>query len=186
MRTCAFRDLSPAFHLCNVRSLRSPDMNLDKLKLILVPTDFSEPSAIALRAAVRLAQAFGASIEVLHVDINPSLVLPPPIDLVSLPLVFERVAAGTTERLERIVGEVRQAGVVCSDRRARAPEQRGSDRHRKSRATWAQPPVARQRRREGGRARSVRRSRGARLSRRLNGGLGSSGASRKVSRVPFR
>lgn len=67
MRTCAFRDLSPAFHLCNVGSFLSPDMNLDKLKLILVPTDFSEPSAIALRAAVRLAQAFGASIEMLHV-----------------------------------------------------------------------------------------------------------------------
>jgi nucleotide-binding universal stress UspA family protein len=95
-------------------SFLSPDMNFDNLKLILVPTDLSEPSAIALRAAVRLAQTFGAPIEVLHVDINPSLVLPPPIDLVSLPLVFERVTSGTTERLERVVGEVRQAGVVCT------------------------------------------------------------------------
>lgn len=89
-------------------------MNLDNLKLIVVPTDFSEPSAIALRAAVRLAQVFGAPIEVLHIDINPSLVLPPPIDLLSVSFVFESVVPGTAERLERIVAEARQAGVVCT------------------------------------------------------------------------
>ena len=89
-------------------------MNLDALKLIVVPTDFSEPSAIALRAAVRLAQVFGVPIEMLHVDINSSLVMPPPIDLLSVSFVFDRVAAGTAEQLERIVAEARQAGVVCT------------------------------------------------------------------------
>jgi len=34
---------------------------------ILVPTDFSEPSRHALRYATRLAEAFGASLHVLHV-----------------------------------------------------------------------------------------------------------------------
>jgi nucleotide-binding universal stress UspA family protein len=89
-------------------------MNLDDLKLILVPTDFSETSAVALRAAVRLAQAFHAAIEVFHVDLDPSLVLPPPADLVVRPAAFERALAETAERLERAVAEVRQAGVTCT------------------------------------------------------------------------
>ena len=89
-------------------------MDFDNLKLILVPTDFSESSEGALRAAVRLAQTFHAAIEVFHVDIDPALVLPPPLDTITMPLVFERVLAGTAERLERLVTEVRQAGVTCS------------------------------------------------------------------------
>ena len=89
-------------------------MNFDNLNLILVATDFSESSATAVRAAVRLAQTFHAPIEVFHVDIDPSLVLPPPGDVLSVPLVFERVLASAAERLDRIVDEVRQAGVVCT------------------------------------------------------------------------
>ena len=89
-------------------------MNLDDLKLILVPTDFSEASAVAVRAAVRLAQAFHASIEVFHVDPDPALLLPPPLDVVSRPAAFERVLAETAEKLERVVAEVRRAGVPCT------------------------------------------------------------------------
>jgi nucleotide-binding universal stress UspA family protein len=37
------------------------------LKKILVATDFSEPSAVAVKYAVALAEAFGASLHVLHV-----------------------------------------------------------------------------------------------------------------------
>jgi nucleotide-binding universal stress UspA family protein len=89
-------------------------MNFDDLKLILVPTDFSESSETALRIAIRLAQTFHAAIEVFHVDIDPSLVLPPPMDAVSMPLLFEKVLASSAEHLERIVGEVRKAGVTCT------------------------------------------------------------------------
>lgn len=89
-------------------------MNFDDLKLIVVPTDFSESSEAALRAAIRLAQTFQASIDLFHVDIDPSLVLPPPGDILSVPFVFERVLAGAAERLDRIVAEVLQAGVACT------------------------------------------------------------------------
>lgn len=89
-------------------------MNFDDLKLILVPTDFSESSAVALRAAIRLAQTFHAALEVFHVDLDPSLVLPPPADVVVRPAAFDRVLAETAERLERVVAEVRQAGVSCT------------------------------------------------------------------------
>jgi nucleotide-binding universal stress UspA family protein len=89
-------------------------VDLDALKLILVPTDFSEVSAAALRVAVRLAQTFHAAIEVFHVDIDPTLVLPPPLGAISMPRVFERVLASTAKDLERIVAEVRESGVTCS------------------------------------------------------------------------
>ena len=89
-------------------------MNFDELKLILVPTDFSEPSSVALRTAVRLAQMLHVAIEVLHVDLDPSLVLPPPGDIIAMPIAVESALAGAAERLERTVAEVRQAGVACS------------------------------------------------------------------------
>ena len=89
-------------------------MNLDELKLILVPTDFSEASAAALRAAVSLARAFHAAIEVFHVDPDPALLLPPPLDVVSRPAAFERVLAESADKLERAVAEVRKAGVSCT------------------------------------------------------------------------
>jgi nucleotide-binding universal stress UspA family protein len=89
-------------------------MNFADLKLILVPTDFSESSEAALRAAVHFAQAFHAAIEVFHVDVDPSIVLPPPLDTISLPRLFERVVAETATRLEGVVAEVRKAGVTCT------------------------------------------------------------------------
>jgi universal stress protein A len=89
-----------------------PRMTFDDLKLILVPTDFSEASELALRAAIRLAQTFHAAIEVFHVDIDPALLLPPPLDAISMPVLFEHVLAETADRLERITGEVRKAGVT--------------------------------------------------------------------------
>ena len=89
-------------------------MTLDNLKIILVPTDFSPASASAVKAAIRLAQLFRASIELFHVNIDPSVVLPPPGDVVSFPGAFERVLADTAGKLERVVGEIREAGVTCT------------------------------------------------------------------------
>jgi nucleotide-binding universal stress UspA family protein len=89
-------------------------MNFDALKLILVPTDFSETSEAAVHAAVRLAQTFHAAIEVFHVDIDPALVLPPPLDAVTIPVLFESALAKTAERLEAIVADVQKNGVACT------------------------------------------------------------------------
>lgn len=90
------------------------DFDFDNLGRILVATDFSEPSQVALRAAIRLAKTFHVPIEVFHVDIDPSLVLPPPADLLLTPLIFERVVAGAADKLEQVVDEVRRAGVECT------------------------------------------------------------------------
>lgn len=89
-------------------------MNLDDLKLILVPTDFSESSASAVRVAVKLAQMFHASIEVLHVDLDAALVLPPPGDIIAIPIASESALAAAAERLEQTVAQVRQANVECT------------------------------------------------------------------------
>jgi universal stress protein A len=88
-------------------------MNFDELKVILVPVDFSEQTGAAIAAAVRLAQTFHASVEILHVDIDPTLVLPPPGDVIALPLMFEHTQAVTEERLGKLAEQVRAAGVVC-------------------------------------------------------------------------
>ncbi len=89
-------------------------MTLDNLKIILVPTDFSPASAVAVKAAIRVAQLFHASIEVFHVNVDPSVVLPPPGDVLSFPGAFDRVLADTAEKIDRVVGEIREAGVTCS------------------------------------------------------------------------
>lgn len=89
-------------------------MKLDDLQLILVPTDFSETSAAAVAAAVALARKFGAAIEVLHVDLDPVLVLPPPGDVITLPFAVESGLAGAAEKLEQTVAAVRAQDVACT------------------------------------------------------------------------
>lgn len=88
-------------------------MDLDALKLILVPTDFSDVSAAALRVAVRLAKVFHAAIEIFHVDIDSTMV-PPRAGAISMPGLSERLRTDTTERLEHLVTETRESGVICS------------------------------------------------------------------------
>jgi len=86
----------------------------DDLKLILVPTDFSETSRLALRTAVKLAQTFHASIEILHVDLDATLILPPPGDIIAIPIAMEGAMADAAEKLASAVVEVRQTGVACT------------------------------------------------------------------------
>jgi universal stress protein A len=61
-----------------------------QIKRILVPTDFSRGSHVALEAAADIAEKFGASIDVLHVWTPPTIVafdaaiVPTPEDLTAL------------------------------------------------------------------------------------------------------
>ena len=69
-----------------------------KIKRILVPVDFSEPSLQAVEYAVELARPFGASLELLCV-IEPLAYAPlagPAVDLAAIRAEQERIA---TERL---------------------------------------------------------------------------------------
>ena len=89
-------------------------MNFDALNLILVATDLSDSSAGALQSAIRLAQTFHVPIELLHIDIDPALVLPPPGDLLAIPFLIANASAGAAEGLQRAGDEVRKAGVTCT------------------------------------------------------------------------
>ena len=87
---------------------------LGEIRSILVPTDFSVEAGQALQAAIQMARLFHASIEVFHVEIDATVVLPPPADILTVPLMTARVIAGAAERLEQAAAEVRAAGVQCT------------------------------------------------------------------------
>ncbi len=108
---------------------------LDRVKQILVPTDFSDASGTPLRAAIELAQALGAAIEVFHVDVDLSDDSLLAESIIPVQAVFESQRADTAEHLRRRDGSgppggralyrVRGAGPFGgSHRRARA-SQRG-------------------------------------------------------------
>ena len=83
------------------------------VKRILVPTDFSDPSAEALATAVTLARQAGATVDLVHVAVEASFALPPPIDVATVPIdmskVMERVADGLAAEEKR----VSEAGLRC-------------------------------------------------------------------------
>ena len=88
-------------------------MNLDELKMILVPTDFSEASFSVLGTAIRLAQTFRAAVHVLHVHIDPTFTVPLD-DLATAPMDLDGAREVITERLDRMAEQVKQAGVACT------------------------------------------------------------------------
>ena len=89
-------------------------MKLDELKQILVPTDFSDASRVALEAAMTMAQTFHAAIEVLHVDLDPTLILPPPGDVLTMPVMMAKMLSHTEEALNQLVVEVREKNIQCT------------------------------------------------------------------------
>jgi universal stress protein A len=89
-------------------------MKLAELKLILVPTDFSDASRAALDAAMTMARTFNAAIEVLHVDLDPTLILPPPGDVLTMPVMMAKMLSHTEEALTQTVNEVRAQNLACT------------------------------------------------------------------------
>ena len=84
------------------------------MKQILVPTDFSDASGTPLRAAIELAQALGAAIEVFHVDVDLSDDSLLAESIIPVQAVFESQRAETAEHLRRVTAQVRQSGVPCT------------------------------------------------------------------------
>src|SRR4051812_9255328 len=79
---------------------------------LVVPTDFSETADRALTKAIEIARALPAAISVIHVH-SPVMVLPPPIDMVSLSTVFPQALEKMEEALESRAAGVREAGGEC-------------------------------------------------------------------------
>jgi nucleotide-binding universal stress UspA family protein len=88
-------------------------MDPKTMKRILAPTDFSEPSVEAMTTAIAFARSFGAIIEVLHVAIEATYTLPPPVDVATLPLDMARVMDQANASLAEEEARVRAGGVPC-------------------------------------------------------------------------
>jgi universal stress protein A len=78
----------------------------------LVPTDFSETADHALAAAIEMGRALQARLHVVHVY-SPVLLLPPPLDLISLPALLPNALPKMEEALEARARQVREAGLPC-------------------------------------------------------------------------
>jgi universal stress protein A len=86
-------------------------MDPKSIKRILAPTDFSEPSAQAMATAIGFARAFGATIELLHVAVEATYTLPPPVDVATVPIDMARVMEQVGVSLSEQEAQVRAADV---------------------------------------------------------------------------
>ena len=102
---------SGLYRTLDVASLRL--MDLTTIKRILVPTDFSDPSADALATAVTLAKQTGATVDLVHVAVEASFALPPPIDVATVPIDMTKVMERVTDSLAAEEKGVLAAGLRC-------------------------------------------------------------------------
>jgi nucleotide-binding universal stress UspA family protein len=88
-------------------------MDLRNVKRILVPTDFSDPSVEALATAMALAQGGGAVLDLVHVAVEASFALPPPIDVATVPIDMTKVMERVTDGLRAEEKRVSATGLRC-------------------------------------------------------------------------
>jgi nucleotide-binding universal stress UspA family protein len=79
---------------------------------LVVATDFSETADRALAAAIDLARSLSAQIVLVHVY-APVMVLPPPLDMVSLPAVFPNLMPKMEAAIDARAARVHDAGLAC-------------------------------------------------------------------------
>jgi nucleotide-binding universal stress UspA family protein len=73
------------------------------LKQVLVPTDFSEPSESAVKYARAFAEAFGATLHVLHVLEDPFIYAPTSEGYVVPPQFYEEIERTARDRLNKVL-----------------------------------------------------------------------------------
>jgi nucleotide-binding universal stress UspA family protein len=74
-----------------------------ELKRILVATDFSEASHVAVRYGRALSEAFRASLDVLHVMEDPFIYAPTSEGYLPPPQYFEEMEKTVQERLDQVI-----------------------------------------------------------------------------------
>jgi nucleotide-binding universal stress UspA family protein len=83
------------------------------VKRILVPTDFSDPSADALATAMEFAAFSGATLDLVHVAVEATYALPPPVDVATVPIDMTKVMNRAADNLAAEEARVRAAGLPC-------------------------------------------------------------------------
>jgi universal stress protein A len=82
-----------------------------KLDRIVVATDFSELSNAAVELAVAIAAKVDATLDLIHVAVDVAIALPPPMDVVSVPIDPVAVVADASARLSAEQDRLRARGV---------------------------------------------------------------------------
>ena len=88
-------------------------MNPRSIQRIVMATDFSDASAEALETAVGFARDCGASLDLVHVATEVAYPVPPPVDLLRMPIDLPSVVAEASSRLQLEEVRVRALGVAC-------------------------------------------------------------------------
>jgi nucleotide-binding universal stress UspA family protein len=83
------------------------------LKRIIVATDFSELSAEAIETGVAFARESGAMLDLVHVAAEVAYAIPPPMDMLRMPLDLPSAVSEASSRLQGEEDRVRARGVVC-------------------------------------------------------------------------
>lgn len=83
-----------------------------KIRRILVPTDFSDAAGDAVQAAMVMARAFDAGIELLHVT-AAIMFLPPPAEAVPFSLLMPDLPKRVKDKLVDESKRVQAAGILC-------------------------------------------------------------------------
>jgi nucleotide-binding universal stress UspA family protein len=74
-----------------------------QIKKILYPTDFSEPSKVALEYAAELAKQFGAELEILHVMFDETQVVSFYLPQVTMQSLSTDIETGSSKQLDEFI-----------------------------------------------------------------------------------
>jgi nucleotide-binding universal stress UspA family protein len=88
-------------------------MNPKSIKRIVVATDFSDLAAEAIDTAVAFARESGAMVDLVHVAAEGTYPIPPPMDMLRVPVDLPSAVSEASSRLATEEDRVRARGVVC-------------------------------------------------------------------------
>jgi nucleotide-binding universal stress UspA family protein len=88
-------------------------MSPKTIKRIVVATDFSEVSAEAVETAVAFASETGATVDLVHVSTEATYPVPPPMDMLRMPVDVATAMEEASARLAQEEARVRARGVTC-------------------------------------------------------------------------
>src|SRR5689334_22225558 len=88
-------------------------MDPKTIKRIMVATDFSALSHVAVDTAVAFAHGCGATLDLVHVASEMTFPVPPPMEVVTVPLDVTEPVREAGELMSAEEARVRASGVSC-------------------------------------------------------------------------
>jgi universal stress protein A len=88
-------------------------MDPKTLKRIVVAVDFSELGSDAIDTGMAFAHQSGATLDLVHVTGEMALTVPPPLDVLPLPIDMAAIMAEAGTRMSAEEDRVRAQGVTC-------------------------------------------------------------------------